>query len=177
MLLTKVPEEYKPAFHREGVFHEIEALASRNLLVSRSKDKDKDKDKETKDAISSGLPPSDLSSNASMPPPIPVVSSSRKSSSNTLDPEDAVTLRARVIRFKFLTDDMAKAADGTMKALQRLVENLSLVDASEGQITEALQALAGLFASSSVSSFELLQSGVVDCLLSLATDETRQGMS
>ncbi|EIN09595.1 hypothetical protein PUNSTDRAFT_120033 [Punctularia strigosozonata HHB-11173 SS5] len=172
MLLTKVPEEYKPAFHREGVFHEIEALASRNLLVSRSKDKDKDK--EAKDAPSSVLPPSDLASNASMPPPIPVVPSSKKSSSNTLDPEDAVTLRARVTRFKFLTDDMTKAADGTMKALQRLAESLSPVDASEEQIAEALQALASLFASSSVSSFELLQSGVVDCLLNLATDETRQ---
>jgi E3 ubiquitin-protein ligase TRIP12 len=175
MLLTKVPEEYKPAFQREGVFHEIEALASRNLIVTKSKDKDKDKDKEPKEPAPAVTPLADLTPNVGAPIPVPVVPTPKKSSSSTLDPEDAVTLRARVIRFKFL-EGMANAGDGAMKELNNLVEQLSLADASEDRIEEALNGLASLFATSSVSSFELIQSGAVGGLLSFSTDEGRKGM-
>ena len=32
LLLSRVPALYKPSFRREGVFHEIESLAARELV-------------------------------------------------------------------------------------------------------------------------------------------------
>jgi E3 ubiquitin-protein ligase TRIP12 len=52
-LLSKIPKEYRPAFRREGVFHEVELLADRTLTSSKKKkgsSSDKDKDKDLSDA-------------------------------------------------------------------------------------------------------------------------------
>ena len=59
--------------------------------------------------------------------------------------------------------------------LRRLVERISDSSASEKEVGNALKELATLFTSAhtSVSSFELLQSGVIDGLLQFATDKTR----
>ncbi|KAI0272306.1 hypothetical protein BC834DRAFT_1030472 [Gloeopeniophorella convolvens] len=178
LLLAKIPEEYRPAFRREGVFHEVELLAGRALIVSKSKsaaDKDKDKDKDLSDA----------SSAPELPPPPPPVSVSaaiaagmpgfKKLTSLSLEPEDAVTLRARVVRFRFLTGKESADADHVFATLRRLVERVTDVRASEKEAGNALKELATLFASAhtSVSSFELLQSGVIDGLLQFATDKGR----
>ncbi|KAJ7087706.1 hypothetical protein C8R43DRAFT_1092601 [Mycena crocata] len=179
LLLTKVPAQYKPTFRREGVFHEIEGLSGRNIVsAAKSKDKDaKEKEKETSESPA----PSD---NAEIPPPAPPAAASgsaptipgfKKLSSLSLEPEDAITLRARVIQFKYLSGDDKGAADGSFGELQRLVERLAC-DGSEKEAAEALHELAELFGAphSSVSSFELLQSGVVDGLLQFATDGERK---
>lgn len=174
LLLAKIPEEYRPAFRREGVFHEVELLADRPLVSSKKKGGDKDKDKDLSDASSvPDLPP---------PPPISVspaiaagIPSFKKLSSLSLDPEDAVTLRGRVIRLRYLTGKESADADNVFATLRRLVERISGPSASEKEVSNALKELATLFTSAhtSVSSFELLQSGVIDGLLQFATDKSR----
>ena len=100
----------------------------------------------------------------------------KKLSSLSLDPEDAITLRARVIQFKYLTDKDNVDEGGAFEHLQRVVE-ISAPNASDAEYLEVLWELADLFASphTSISSFELLKSGVVDGLLQFATDENRTG--
>ncbi|KIP04525.1 hypothetical protein PHLGIDRAFT_191474 [Phlebiopsis gigantea 11061_1 CR5-6] len=175
LLLTKVPVEYKPAFRREGVFHEIEALAGRTLSSSKSKekekDKDKDKDKETPDVapaevINAGYP--NIASLAFVP-------GYKKISSLAIDPDDAITIRARVTKFKFLSGDDTDTSDSLSASLARLVAHLANKDAQEKDLMPSLVELASLFASAhtSVSSFELLQSGVVDGLLEFISDTER----
>ena len=161
LLLAKVPLLYKPTFRREGVFHEIESLAERTLLTSKSKEKEN----------------SEAGEDAPAPnPPVPMPGL-KKLSSLSLDPEDAITLRARVIQFKYLTDKDNVDEDGAFEHLQRVVERISAPNASDAEYMEVLWELADLFASphTSVSSFELLKSGVVDGLLQFATDENRTG--
>jgi E3 ubiquitin-protein ligase TRIP12 len=162
------------------VFHEVELLAGRTLISSKKKgsSSDKDKDKDLSDASSApDLPPP--------PPPPPPISVSpaiaagipgfKKLSSLSLDPEDAVTLRARVIRFRYLTVKESADADNVFAMLRRLVDRISGPSVSEKEVGNALKELATLFTSThtSVSSFELLQSGVIDGLLQFATDKSR----
>ena len=167
LLLTKVPAQYKPTFRREGVFHEIEALAARPVASAKSKEKDKD-------SSESSTPES-----GSVPPAPPVSATSipgfKKLTSLSLDPEDAITLRARVIQFKHMSNDNDVEGDHAFESLQRLVSRLSVPIATEKELSESLRELAELFASphTSVSSFELLQSGVVDGLLQFAIDQGR----
>lgn len=162
LLLTKLPSLYKPTFHREGVFHEIETLAERTLLSS-TKIKEKDGSETNDDA------------SISNPPTLPGF---KKLSSLSLDPEDAITLRARVIQFKHLSDKDDVDEDSAFQSLRAVVDRLSAKNASDQAYSQALWELADLFASphTSVSSFELLKSGVVDSLLQFATDEDRSGI-
>ncbi|TFK39908.1 hypothetical protein BDQ12DRAFT_602743 [Crucibulum laeve] len=159
LLLTKVPQLYKPAFRREGVFHEIETLAARTLTTAKSKEKDK----EASD-----------SDPAPTPMAIPAIPGFKKLSS-IMDPEDAITMRARVIHFKHFSSDVEGSEHDAFGSLRRLVEGVSVRHASEKELTTILWELADLFSSphTSVSSFELLQSGVVEGLLRLVTEEER----
>ncbi|KAI0794507.1 hypothetical protein C8Q74DRAFT_1365946 [Fomes fomentarius] len=168
LLLAKVPAEYKPVFRREGVFHETESLATRTLASSKSKDKDRGADKDISEAPS----PGDTGMPASVAVPISVIASIpgyRKMSSLSIEPDDAITLRARVIKFKHLASDDASGNDDVFAMLRRLVERITDTTASEKDLTAALGELATLFGHqhTSVSSFELLQSGVIDGLLHL----------
>ncbi|KAI9062557.1 hypothetical protein FKP32DRAFT_1593207 [Trametes sanguinea] len=163
LLLAKVPAEYKPVFRREGVFHEIENLASRVITSPRSKDKSTDKDG------SEAPSPADTGIAAAVPVSISVISSApyKKLSSLTMEPDDAITLRARVIRFKYLASDDSASSDDLFVNLRRLVDRINDPAVPEKDISAALTELAALFGSqhTSVSSFELLQSGVIDGLL------------
>jgi E3 ubiquitin-protein ligase TRIP12 len=161
VLLGKLPSLYKPTFHREGVFHEIEALAERSLISVKVKEKETS---EPTDDSTSGNPPA-------------AIPGFKKASSTTLEPEDAITLRSRVIQFKFLTEKEGAGESGAFENLRRVVEKISNPNASDQEYSVALCELADLFASphTSVSSFELLKSGIVDGLLQFATDETHAG--
>lgn len=152
---------YKPTFRREGVFHEVESLAEKTLLSSKTKEKESSEASEDTPAPN---------------PPVPMPGL-KKLSSLSLDPEDAITLRARVIQFKYLMDQEDVGEDGAFEHLQRVVERISAPNASDAEYLEALWELADLFASphTSVSSFELLKSGVVDGLLQFAIEESRTG--
>jgi E3 ubiquitin-protein ligase TRIP12 len=165
--MGKVPHLYKPAFRREGVFYEIESIAERALLSSRLKEKEKEKEL--------------ADSTESLPVPVPTSASTipgyKRLNSLSLDPEDAITLRCRVIEFKFLTEDIDVSEDTAFDHLRKLVDRLSSKVATEEEVTEALWDLAELFSSAhtSISSFELLQGGVVDALLAYAMEEGRTG--
>lgn len=162
MLLSKLPSLYNPAFRREGVFHEIELFSERSLTTAKAKDKEKEGSESTEEG-----PPSIL-------PPV----SGFKKAPMSLDPEDASTLRARVIQFKYLLDKEVAEQDGAFQTLCSLVGKISSPHSCDKDYSEALWELAELFASphTSVSSFELLKSGVVDSLLQFATDENRTGV-
>ncbi|KAI0091468.1 hypothetical protein BDY19DRAFT_983799 [Irpex rosettiformis] len=171
LLLIKLPSEYKPAFRREGVVHELETLAARTLTSLKNKDKDKDRDgPETVASLESALPPSVLPPGSAIPIP-----GYKKLSSLSLDPDDAITLRARVIKFKHLSGEDANESDDLSKTLQRIVASIAVKETAEQDVMPALVELASLFASpnTSVSSFELLQSGVVEGLLQFLTDSDR----
>jgi E3 ubiquitin-protein ligase TRIP12 len=173
LLLTKVPSEYKPTFRREGVFHEIEALAAREVASNKTKDKDKDSSEAPSPGDSSSAP-----TQTPAPAPLaPTIPGFKKLTSLSLEPEDAITLRARVIRFKHLSSGEEEEGDNAFEKLRALVERIAASNATEKSMTDALKELADLFASphTSVSSFELLQSGVVDALLHFATVDGRKG--
>ena len=139
---------------------------------AKDKDKDKDKDKEIDVPVLPDLPTASLTSavDASIP-------GYKKLSSLALEPDDAITWRARLIRYKYLHGPEEELGDDSFATLKRIVEEIGKQDISQQQLETSLGSLAGLFASphSSVSSFELLQSGLVDALLKLVTDEQRTG--
>ncbi|KAK7056382.1 Ubiquitin fusion degradation protein 4 [Paramarasmius palmivorus] len=177
LLLGKDPSVYKPAFRREGVFHEIEQLATRSLISSKSKEKaDKDKDKDSSEATSN----SDSTFSTPAPPShAPTIPGYKKLSSLALDPDDAITLRSRIIKFKYLTADDQGDGESSLTGLKALVDRIDAPNASEKELTEALWDLANLFASphTSISSFEMIQSGLVDGLLRFTMDNERKGRS
>ncbi|KAG1723840.1 uncharacterized protein EDB91DRAFT_1340148 [Suillus paluster] len=163
LLLQKLPAEYRPVLRREGVFHEIESLATRTLTSAKSKDSD--------------------GTIVAEPMNIPIHVSStipgyKKLHSLSLEPEDAITLRARVIRFKYSLGQEEGDEDNAFDELRRLVDRLAAPDVGESVMSSALRDIADHFTShSSVSSFELLQSGAVDGLLRFATDPTRSSVT
>ncbi|KAI0773262.1 hypothetical protein BD413DRAFT_656909 [Trametes elegans] len=171
LLLAKVPAEYKPVFRREGVFHEIESLASRTLTSPKSKDKGVEKD------VSEAPSPADTGIVSAVPTAISIISSMpyKKLSSLAMEPDDAITLRARAIRFKYLVSDDSAGSDDLFAMLRRLVDCITDASASDKDLQGALTELAALFSSqhTSVSSFELLQSGVIDGLLQFFGDTER----
>ncbi|KAI0738636.1 hypothetical protein C8Q80DRAFT_1206571 [Daedaleopsis nitida] len=178
LLLAKVPAEYKPVFRREGVFHEIESLASRSVTSSRLKDKDKNAEKDVSEAPS----PGDTGFPAAVPVAISVISAIpgyKKLSSLSIEPDDAITLRARLIKFKHLATDDSSGNDDVFAMLRRLVERITNTGTSEKDLTIALEELATLFGHqhTSVSSFELLQSGVIDGLLQFFAEEEERAVS
>ncbi|EGO22225.1 hypothetical protein SERLADRAFT_357165 [Serpula lacrymans var. lacrymans S7.9] len=173
LLLTKVSTDFKPEFRREGVFHEIEQYSARPLNSTKSKDKDKDKDlSDAPSPADTGNIPIHTSATVSSASVIPGF---KKLSSLSLDPDDAITLRARVISFKHLSAYEQEHGDNAFEALRLSMEQLSAPNASEQSLRVTLSELADLFASprTSVSSFELLQSGAVDGLLQFTTDPER----
>ena len=97
-----------------------------------------------------------------------VHSASRKPSSYA-DPEDGNVMRARVLIAKkiFEGGDHKNAATAVLDELRKLVSRLCLPEASEGELREALRGVATHFTNEGeiLSSFELLQSGLVDGLL------------
>lgn len=162
LLLSKMASEYKPAFRREGVLHEIEMIADQTLTP---------KPKEPELA-----PPGPSAENMLPPPPAVSLPLAKRSSSHAIDPQDAVTLRSRVVRFKYLSGTV-ELEDAVFAQLRSLVARVSKLDASEDVLRQSLHEIADLFASpnTSVSSFELLQSGLVDALLEFATVKERTG--
>ena len=161
-LLLSKSTDFKPSFRREGVLHEIELLANRQLL-SRQKEKEKVSEEQ-----SAPTDPSHTESN--------MTTSSRRA--QLLDPEDAYTLRACVIRFKYMSADADAERDPIYMRLCGLVDRFRAKEAPLEHFSAGLKELSELFSSShtTVSSFELLQSGLVDALLELAVSEDIKGM-
>ncbi|KAG9103694.1 Ubiquitin fusion degradation protein 4 [Ceratobasidium sp. 370] len=101
--------------------------------------------------------------------PVPV----KRSSNTVLDPQDTVTLRAKIVRFKYMSGGEDSGADPVLERLRGLLATLRDAAAGEAELKDAVKGIAGLFTGgtgASVSSYELLKSGLVDGLLQFTTD-------
>jgi len=159
----KLPVEYKSAFRREGVLHELSAIADQELTT-----------KAKADASTSNAPTPEEGS----APPLPSGSLLRRSGPYIADSQDSTILRARVIRFKHLSgggDDGAETDNGELDTLRAAAKRLATPEIDLKSAKDALRTIADLFGrqASSMSSFEMLKSGLVQELLAFASDETR----
>ncbi|CAE6532501.1 unnamed protein product [Rhizoctonia solani] len=177
LLLMKVPNIYKPALRREGVLHEIEVLTERPLTTKAKEPKEGSKTEaakqEPKTEGSSPAPEPASERDESPRPVIPI--SVKRSSSAVLDPQDAITLRAKVVRFKYLSGAEESAVDPVFERLRGLLGTLRDPGAAEAELKDGLKSVAAMFGTSggvSISSYELLKSGLVDGLLQFTTDST-----
>ena len=74
---------------------------------------------------------------------LPPASQATKNYHHSLEPEDAVTLRARVICF-YLTSKESTNADNVFGMLHQLIEHISDSNASKKEVRNALKGLAML---------------------------------
>ncbi|CEL61949.1 E3 ubiquitin-protein ligase TRIP12 [Rhizoctonia solani AG-1 IB] len=175
LLLVKAPSVYKPALRREGVLHEIEVLTERPLTTKAKEKSESSKSEATKQEArnegSSPVPEPVSERDESPRPVIPIPV--KRSSSTVLDPQDAITLRAKVVRFKYLSSAEENAADPVLEQLRGLLATLRDAGAAEAELKDALKDIAAMFGTNggaSISSYELLKSGLVDGLLHFTTD-------
>ncbi|KZT55287.1 hypothetical protein CALCODRAFT_498890 [Calocera cornea HHB12733] len=161
LLLSKLPDIYKPSFRREGVLDGLELLADRELR--------KPAPKKEKDAPVEIIPPPPAEgSDLSIPPPLLLT---KRHSSHIPDPQDVVTLRARIIRAKDLINIKTEDGNDGMEQLKKLVESLQQADAPEAAIKRGLKGIAAYFPpEESISSFELMKSGLVQGLLEFMSE-------
>ena len=163
LLLIKLPVEYKFAFRREGVLHELSTIADQELSTKAKADTSR----------SSAPTPEEGSA-----PPMPSGGLLRRSGQYIADSQDSAILRARVIRFRHLSgssDDGAETDNDELDALKSAAKHLSTPELDLKSAKEALRTIADLFGrqDSSMSSFEMLKSGLVGEFLAFASDETR----
>ena len=160
LLLVKMPVAYQYTFRREGVMYEVEKIASLDLISSSSSKKSK--------STSTSSDPSESST--------PVLTPLDRQA------KDAITLRARHLR-----DDYGKAesepavrAKEVLERIRFLVKSLDEFAHSKekpGKVEKdargVVDEIAGLFANEKnpLSSFEMLESGLVDGLLKFAVGQ------
>lgn len=162
LLLDKGPSEYRTSFKREGVLHAIETIGDQKLVSSKAKEAE---------AAAAAATTGETST-------IPSAGSIPKRASSSIDPQDLITIRARVIRLKYLAAPSETSDDEALGRLQALVTSLSNKEIEEEEMKDCLMGVAGLFSSPSeaISSFELKESGLVETLLEFATSEEYSGM-
>jgi E3 ubiquitin-protein ligase TRIP12 len=168
LLLVKSPSVFRSSLRKEGVLHEVSTISKIELKIK------------AKPVPPPEAPSGDNADNAnpseegSVPPPVPVVVQ-RKSSSVPSDPQDAYVLRARFIKVKYLSGGSDAGGDAVFESLKTMIKALGDTEATTEQLSETLKEIAKLFGSSgaTISSFELLKSGLVDGLLAFATDTGR----
>jgi E3 ubiquitin-protein ligase TRIP12 len=163
LLLRRLPDVYRYHFYREGVIYEIQKLASKLPdPVPVSLEEEPSDDSENEEDHMGSSPVSSRSS-----------SSSRREASNVSDlivaMDSSLTLQAK--RFmEFHEKDKAAVmkakAEDIMGSLTSLADGLK----TENQPAGLFKQLAGFFSADSlksISSFELLNSGIVEALLSV----------
>ncbi|KAH8928928.1 hypothetical protein BT69DRAFT_385596 [Atractiella rhizophila] len=182
LLLEKMPDAYHLAFRKEGVMYEIERIAIGPILYKSSKSKKKESLKSSElthtdsNYSNSGR---DLGATFDLPsssrPSIPMTTSDMQN-------RDLNTYRARHLRERYITADSAPAAKAkaAMDGVAHLVGRLVAISSAESMLDDAefaaeSKAILGevvelLIKDNSMSSFELLQSGLVDALLQYCTN-------
>ncbi|BGP41601.1 Ubiquitin fusion degradation protein 4 [Rhodotorula kratochvilovae] len=169
LLLVKMPDAYEYTFRREGVMHEIDRLANEELVSVPAAGK-------SKRGSPVRTPRSDepASSPAAAATPLSPLDAQAK---------DAATLRARHLRSAYGASDSdpATRAQGVLDRIKALVVHLAGESAAETSAREAereaksaLDEVAALFADEKnpLSSFEMVESGLVEGLLKFATEST-----
>lgn len=162
LLLIKSPNDFKQALRKEGVLHEVITISKTEL-----KSKVKPAPKASEDA----------GEGSGEPPPAPAEPQPKKFSSHVpSDPQDQYVLRCRVIKVKHLAGAADVGGDAVFDELKSYIDALSSPKANEEEQRQTLKEIANLFSSphTSVSSFELLKSGLVDGLLAFATELDRE---
>jgi E3 ubiquitin-protein ligase TRIP12 len=170
LLLVKSPSVFRSSLRKEGVLHEVSTISKIELKI-KAKPVPPPADPPSGDADANP------SEEGSVPPPVPVVVQ-RKSSSVPSDPQDAYVLRARFIKVKYLSGSSDAGGDAVFESLKTMIKALGDTEATSEQLSETLKEIAKLFGSSgaTISSFELLKSGLVDGLLAFATESGRTGL-
>jgi E3 ubiquitin-protein ligase TRIP12 len=174
LLLLKSPSVFRSSLRKEGVLHEVSTISKIELKI-KAKPVPPPTDTPSGDNADNANP----SDEGSLPPPpVPVVVVPRKSSSVPSDPQDAYVLRARFIKVKYLSGSSDAGGDAVFESLKSMIKALGDTEATSEQLSETLKEIAKLFGSSgaTISSFELLKSGLVDGLLAFATETGRTGL-
>ncbi|KPV74163.1 uncharacterized protein RHOBADRAFT_54018 [Rhodotorula graminis WP1] len=190
LLLVKMPDAYQYTFRREGVMHEIDRLANEELgsaaaTSNKSKRSSPARTPRGDEPAAAPGPASNLSRVLQSAP----VAAAAAVVAPALTPveaqaKDAVTLRARHLRASYGAPDSEPAlrAQSVLERIKALVQHLEKVaasgsgssggDAMEREAKEALDEIAGLFADEKnpLSSFEMVESGLVEGLLKFATE-------
>jgi len=199
LLLTKVPDTYQYFFRREGVMHELEKMASEPYVVVKSKSKKGKFATATSTSSTPGdvtpqfgmvTPADDGGDAGDLGTRIALAAGgvAAAARATTLQDgliKDSITLRAQHLK-KMLKE--SSAMDGSLKAdselnkIRALVKKLSDVgietamstkdvSAAEKKAKAALSNLATLLTSGNImSSFEMQESGLIDGLLSFASN-------
>lgn len=182
LLLVKLPDMSNYLFRRQGVLYEVERLAEVHL-ANPSKDKDKEKAKQ-------GDPAAASSSTGGMNRGFLLGSLARASLSaaevaaneaaNESHLKDLVTLRARFMKDRYCSANSASQpaiqAAKDLEHIKMLVARLESCDEQapydRSELQQLLMDVAALFvkADQPISSFELLESGLVSALLKFAGD-------
>ncbi|GAA5852212.1 hypothetical protein JCM8547_006700 [Rhodosporidiobolus lusitaniae] len=183
LLLVKMHDSYSYTFRREGVMHEISRLANAELVSPAATGGSKSKRSSPTRAAAS--------SSALSSPAIPVVPALALSVADAT-PQDSITLRARHLREKYgaADSDPAARAQGVLDRITALVKHLDAVTHEEAkgakgvakvekEAKETLGEIAELFADEKnpLSSFEMIESGLVAGLLTFATEQGKDPLS
>lgn len=196
LLTVKLSDVYQTSFVREGVLYEIEQLAKQEMTTTKAA-----REKKTEPQVTVKTEPQEahVAGPFSTPPARPISTPALPEDFKphlhpdlgaflaaegflnrptavpkkhiTMDPNDAIILRARILGAKKLFDlgNDADSSDGidVLKKLSDLVGRLCRTDSSESELYDALRETAGHFstADSALSSFELIKGGVIDGLL------------
>lgn len=184
VLLTKLPQVYRSSFRREGVLYEVETLAGEDLTSVKTAKQAAGAIVKTEEDDTGSVPKVTASQTTTSTSALSISNTSLMSNANNQsptkiaalsDPQDLNIVRARILKAKTTTaspsekageDEADKALDKMKSLVKMMVEEDAEVPVLKGAVTE----LAGLFGSekNSVSSFELLKSGLVDGLLECA---------
>ncbi|KLT39033.1 hypothetical protein CC85DRAFT_298164 [Cutaneotrichosporon oleaginosum] len=188
VLVNKLPAVYLTSFLREGVVYEIESLAKEQTGSEKAAEaKAEETLSDTKDDTTTPVKSSEPSTPRACPPGQSatrtgdnpgaisgllgeVLSSPLPRKSSGIDPYDANIIRARIIIAKSLfavAGDKHDEAALVLDELRKLVDRLCVPEATEGEIRDTLREIASQFTNvgQSLSSFELLKSGLVAGLL------------
>lgn len=169
LLLCRVPDVYRYHFYREGVISEIEKLATKSPKSVRVSLAEDPSDESGDDDHMGSSPVSSGSSSSSRHEPSDV-------SELVIAMDSSLTLQAKKfmeVHEKEEATAMKSRANDIMRSLTTLSEGLK----SEKQPAKLFEQLAGFFSSDalkSISSFELMNSGIVEALLSVL--ESTPGM-
>ena len=194
LLAVKLPDVYQLSFQREGVVFEIEALATQELTTAKTAEKNPDEvDVKQEPDTSSPVAGSSSGPAASAIPDdlkpvleaagltgmssvlmdlgvVGVAPSTPRKSSLAIDLNDANILRARCLLAKKIFSsgsEDSNIASSVLDDINALVKRLCVPEATEGEIRDTLREITKQFTNpgQSLSSFELLKSGLVDGLL------------
>ncbi|KAG8844977.1 Ubiquitin fusion degradation protein 4 [Serendipita sp. 411] len=169
LLLVKSPSVFRTSLRKEGVLHEVSTISKMELKV-KAKPPPSSENTPAGDNAAEGSNTNDAVSPSQG-------SSSRKSSSIPSDPQDAFVLRSRLIKIKYLSSSSDAGGDAVFDSLNQMIAILTDKESTEDQVRETLKDVIKLFSSStndSISSFELMKSGLVDGLLEFATAASTQ---